>query len=79
VEPDWEPLDTLLHGWMFMGFSGDIRLYKNVTTRRYLNIDPRGQCYRYTGSCYEHICTSEALRHVLPVTQIIPMDWLEED
>jgi len=76
-QPDWEPLERLLHGWMFMGYEGDIRLYKNVTTRRYLNIDSFGQCYRFTGSGYEPVFTTAALRHALPVIEDVPLDLLK--
>jgi hypothetical protein len=51
-EPDWEPLERVLPfescgGFMFMGNSGVIRLYKHGLTRRNLNLDPQGNAYRY--------------------------------
>jgi hypothetical protein len=51
-EPDWEPLEaTIPYEWcgsfMFMGYSREIRLYKHGLTRRYLNVDPQGNTYRY--------------------------------
>jgi hypothetical protein len=51
-EPDWEPLEKVLPlkwcgGFMFMGYIGDIRLYKHGLTRRYINIDSEGRCYKY--------------------------------
>ena len=54
-EPDWDPLEkTIPYEWcgsfMFMGYSGAIRLYKHGLTRRYLNIDPEGRTYGYAGN-----------------------------
>ena len=60
-EPDWGPLEKVLPlkwcgGFMFMGYSGDIRMYKHGLTRHYLNADPRGNTYLYnsaTGNYYK--------------------------
>jgi hypothetical protein len=51
-EPDWTPLEKALPlkhcaGFMFMGYSGNIRMYKHGFTRRYLNLDPEGNTYFY--------------------------------
>jgi hypothetical protein len=51
-EPDWEPLEKVVPlkwcgGFMFMGYSGHIRLYKHGLTRHYLNVDHLGQTYLY--------------------------------
>lgn len=53
-EPDWEPLERILPldwcgSFMFMGYSGEIRLYKHGLTRRYLNVDPEGNTCAYFG------------------------------
>jgi hypothetical protein len=58
--PDWGPLEQVLPfdhcaGFMFMGYSGEIRLYKHGFTRHYLNVDPKGNTYWYNerlGSYY---------------------------
>ena len=53
---DWKPLEILariyqnkidLGEWMYMGTVEGIRLYKNIITRSYLNIDSLGGCHRY--------------------------------
>jgi hypothetical protein len=36
-----------------LGRSAEIYLYKHIDTRRYLNLDAQGQCFRYTGNGYE--------------------------
>lgn len=69
MEPDWEPLESVLpYEWcgqfMFMGYSDEIRLYKNGFTRRYLNLDPNGKAYRYTPlSTYEELPLIEAIEY----------------
>jgi hypothetical protein len=68
-EPDWEPLHRALplewcDGFMFMGYWGDIRLYKHGFTRYYLNLDADGNAYRYTGSCYVPTSLDAAIEHV---------------
>jgi hypothetical protein len=50
--PDWGPLEKVLPrrqcaGFMFMGLSDGIRLYKHGFTRHYLNVDPEGNTYWY--------------------------------
>ncbi len=59
-EPDWEPLEKALPfescgGFMFMGYSGVIRMYKHGLTRRYLNLDPEGNSYRYDWKDHRYI------------------------
>ena len=59
-------------GFMFMGMvagppgSGGIRLYKHGISRRYLNLDERGQAYRYDplSDSYRPVPLAEALQHV---------------
>jgi hypothetical protein len=75
-EPDWEPLEaTIPFEWcgsfMFMGYSGEIRLYKHGLTRRYLNVDLQGTTYRYahdgdidTPGFYVRQPRAEAIEHV---------------
>ena len=55
---EWTPLEQMLgpelcERFMFMGRSAEIYLYKHIDTRRYLNLDAQGQCFRYTGKGYE--------------------------
>jgi hypothetical protein len=47
-----------------MGCVGEIRLYKNIWTRRYLNLGPDGTCFRHTESGYVPICRQAAISHV---------------
>jgi hypothetical protein len=54
---DWAPLERVLgpqlcECFMFMGRSGELYLYKHIDTRRYLNLDTQGRCFRYTGNEY---------------------------
>ncbi len=69
-EPDWEPLERVLPiawcgGFMFMGYFDHIRLYKHGLTRRYLNVDPQGNTYRFDGrNSYQRITLDEALDSV---------------
>jgi hypothetical protein len=49
-EPDWEPLHKVLplrwcDGFCFMGYEGEIRIYKNGFTRACLYIDPAGNTF----------------------------------
>jgi hypothetical protein len=58
VRSDWAPLEQMLgpklcESFMYMGRSGKIYLYKHIDTRRYLNLDAQGQCFRFTGKGYE--------------------------
>jgi hypothetical protein len=68
-EPDWDPLEKVLPlewcgGFMFMGYVGEIRLYKHGFTRHYLNLDPECRAYRYTGSTYVRSSLEEAIENV---------------
>jgi len=70
-EPDWKPLEKVLPykwcaGFMFFGYSGDIRTYKQGFTRRCLHIDTRGRTYAYNGRTdgYIRIAQSLAIAHV---------------
>jgi hypothetical protein len=68
-EPDWTPLEKVLPlkwcgGFMFMGYSGDIRLYKHGFTRNYLNLDAEGKTFRYTVRGYVPTSFEAAIEHV---------------
>ena len=51
----WIPLEKYLGSaeacgaFMYMGVAGSVYLYKNIISRRYLNIDSEGNCYKYDG------------------------------
>jgi hypothetical protein len=58
---------------MYMGVSKSVlhqdrweqlRLYKHIDTRRYLNLAFDGTCFRYSGGVYTPVFTEEALTHV---------------
>ena len=67
-EPDWRPLEKVLPlkwcaGFMFMGYDGDIRIYKHGFTRRHLHVDAQGRTYRYSSSSgYARIPRDDAIR-----------------
>ena len=66
---DWAPLERVLgpqlcECFMFMGRSGELYLYKHVDTRRYLNLDAEGRCFRYTGNEYAPEELRKAITHV---------------
>jgi len=69
-EPNWAPLErsvpvTELENFMYMGCAGEIELYKDRTTRRYLNIGRNSQrFYRYLNGEYVEISQTAALEHV---------------
>ena len=70
-EPDWDPLEKVLPyewcgGFMFMGYEGEIRMYKHGLTRRYINVDPAGNTYLYNGVSESHfpVPLEEAIEHV---------------
>lgn len=71
-EPDWEPLEKFMpkykwcSGFMFMGYSGKVRMYKHGFTRRYLNLDPEGNAYIYIEETDNHVRIPKeiALDHV---------------
>lgn len=68
--PNWEPLERVLSpnecaDFMYMGYTGEIELYKHRLTRRYLNIGRSSQSfYQYRDGKYIEITRSEALDHV---------------
>ena len=69
MTPDWAPLEQVLgpqlcECFMFMGQSGELFLYKHIDTRRYLNLDRKGRCFRYTGNGYEPEELRRAIAHV---------------
>ena len=71
-EPAWLPLkkmipEELLDDWMYMGMQGvDIYLYKHRDTRKYLNIDTKGQCWMYNANLgiYQPIDALTALEEI---------------
>jgi hypothetical protein len=53
--PNWEPLEKVMplkwcSGFMWMGQTNGIHLYKHGFTRHYLNLDEQGNAYRYLGT-----------------------------
>lgn len=69
MSSEWTPLEQLLgpelcEWFMFMGRSGEIFLYKHIDTRRYLNLDAEGQCFRYTRNGYEPEERARAIANV---------------
>jgi hypothetical protein len=69
MRSDWVPLEQILGSelcerFMFMGRSGEIHLYKHIDTRRYLNLDTQGQCFRFTENGYEPEERARAVAHV---------------
>jgi len=70
MKPCWKPLEQMLgadlcRNFMYMGCSGQIYLYKHIDTRRYLNIDLDGACFRYSPAGYIPIGLMEAIEDVL--------------
>jgi hypothetical protein len=70
MSDDWMPLERILgvdlcHSFMYMGRSGEIHLYKHIGTRRYLNIGPDGQCYRYTLVGYLSVAREDAINQAI--------------
>ena len=69
-EPNWVPLERALsprdrQPFMYMGRVGDIELYKDCLTRRYLNISSDGRrFYRHVGNAYIEIARAEAIAYV---------------
>ena len=50
MSSEWTPLEQmfgpeLCEQFMFMGRSAEIYLYKHIDTRRYLNLDARGNAF----------------------------------
>jgi hypothetical protein len=42
-----------------------LRLYKQIDTHRYLNVEEDGTCFRFSEGWYTPISTEEAFAHVL--------------
>ena len=69
MNSEWEPLEQVLGPklcgcFMFMGRSGELYLFKHIDTRRYLNLDSEGRCFRYTRNGYEPEELRKAIAHV---------------
>jgi hypothetical protein len=69
MSSDWAPLEEMLgpelcEQFMYMGRSAEIYLYKHIDTRRYLNLDAQGQCFRYKEKGYEPEERVFAVAHV---------------
>ncbi len=69
-EPNWAPLEAVvsvaeLENFMYMGNAGEIELYKQRFTRRYLNISRDAQSfYQYLDGGYVEITRQAALDHM---------------
>lgn len=68
----FEPLEKHIpekqrENFMFMGYSPDDKIfkYKHTRTRRYLNIDEKGNFYQYTGEDYKKIDKESAIEYSL--------------
>ena len=75
---EWSPLEKLIGpsrcvDFMYMSVSKNVlhhggweqlRLYKHIDTRRYLNLALDGTCFRYSEGAYTPISTEEALTHL---------------
>ena len=65
----WQPLQKALMGlFMYMGSVtvGEIKisLYKHIWTRRYINIDDKGQAYQFNNGAYQQIEIADAISQV---------------
>ncbi len=68
-EVDWAPREKVLPlewcaGFMFMGYWGDVRLYKHGFTRYYLNLDSKCRAYAYIGERYVRSNLESAIESV---------------
>jgi hypothetical protein len=67
MEPNWKPLKNILpmycNDFMIMGTSGNIILYKNRNTRKYIYIDEKGTCYHFFDSSYIPVSKEAAIAH----------------
>ena len=68
-EPDWEPLHKVLpirwcDGFCFMGYQGEIRIYKQGFTRKCLYIDPAGCTYEPDSHTFRRIPVEFAIENV---------------
>jgi hypothetical protein len=55
MEPNWKPLEAKVGpkrcvGFMYMGRTNGVHLYKHGMARMYLNLDDEGQCYVHCGA-----------------------------
>ena len=58
MQPNWKPLEEKLGfarcaGFMYMGRTNGVNLYKHGIARLYLALDDRGQCFVERNSHYE--------------------------
>ena len=74
---EWSPLEKLIgvsrcERFMYMGQSHGVfhrvgweqlRLYKHIDTRRYLNLAEDGTCFRYSEGGYTPISAEVAIEH----------------
>ena len=69
-QPNWKPLERVLSPsecaeFMYMGWAGEIELYKHYSTRRYLNISRDSHTfYQYVEGRYVEVSQKAALNHV---------------
>lgn len=68
-EPDWAPLEMVLPyrwcaGFMFMGYEGEIRIYKQGFTRKCLYADPIGNTFRRSRFSFKRIDREDAIEDV---------------
>ena len=68
-EPDWEPLHKVLpmkwcDGFGFMGYEGEIRIYKQGFTRACLYVDPAGNTYERDRHSFSRIPVELAIEEV---------------
>jgi hypothetical protein len=69
LEPDWEPLHKVLplqwcDGFGFMGYEGEIRIYKQGFTRACLYVDPAGSTYERHDHSFRKIPAALAIEAV---------------
>lgn len=74
---EWRPLEKLIEPslcdrFMYMGISKSVlhrdswqqlRIYKHIDTRRYLNVAADGTCFRYSAGEYMPIATEAAIEY----------------
>ena len=68
-EPDWEPLHKVLplhwcDGFCFMGYEGELRVYKQGFTRLCLYIDPAGNTYERHDHTFRKVPVEFAVKEV---------------
>lgn len=68
-EPDWAPLEKIMPmkwcaGFMFMGYEGEIRIYKHAHTRHCLYVDPQGNTYERIGDGFARLDPIAAIDEV---------------